>query len=215
MTGNVTSADTNYNALTGADVVDLTITTADDDVPGVILTAVDDTTGEDGSTGTVSVVLTAQPSSNVSVTIISSDTSEGTDNVNDGPGKGLIFTPSNWNVPQIVTVTDQDDSLVDGDVQYLVRVGGMDGDAAFELVDVGTIAPVTMTNIDDETVPAPMLEAASDSGVSNTDLITNAATPTVTRAAGLYHLVTRSISMMVARSSDRVPSRRTGPTPSR
>jgi hypothetical protein len=34
----------------------------------------------------------------------------------------LTFTPANWNTPQTVTVTGADDTLIDGDIPYIVQV---------------------------------------------------------------------------------------------
>jgi hypothetical protein len=57
-------------------------------------------TTEAGGTDTFTVVLDAQPSNDVVFTITSNDTSEGI------PDVGMLtFTPSNWDTPQIITVT--------------------------------------------------------------------------------------------------------------
>jgi hypothetical protein len=50
-------------------------------------------------------------------TITSNDTSEGTPDVST-----LTFTPTNWDTPQTITVTGADDTLIDGDVPYIVQV---------------------------------------------------------------------------------------------
>jgi hypothetical protein len=59
-------------------------------------------------------VLNTQPASNVTINLASSDTTEGT------VAASITFTPSNWNVPQVVTVTGVNDLAVDGDVAYTI-----------------------------------------------------------------------------------------------
>ena len=68
------------------------------------------TTTEAGGTATFTVVLTAQPTADVTIALSSSDTTEGT----VSPAS-LTFTGANWNTPQTVTVTGVDDLLADGD----------------------------------------------------------------------------------------------------
>ena len=68
------------------------------------------TTTEAGGTATFTVVLTAQPTADVTIGLSSSDTTEGT----VSPAS-LTFTGANWNTPQTVTVTGVDDLLADGD----------------------------------------------------------------------------------------------------
>src|SRR5262249_8906182 len=57
-------------------------------------------TSESGAKATFTVVLGLQPSANVTIPISSSNTKEGTVST-----ASLTFTPANWNVPQVVTVT--------------------------------------------------------------------------------------------------------------
>jgi VCBS repeat-containing protein len=108
-----TSTDANFN---GVSVVDLSVVNNDNDVAGITVTP---TTGlvttERGGTASFSVVLTSQPAANVVIPLSSSNTSEGTIS-----SSSITFTPTNWNVPQVVTVTGVDDALVDADVAYSV-----------------------------------------------------------------------------------------------
>ena len=64
---------------------------------------------------TFTVVLLTQPTDNVLITFDTNDTSEG---VVDKTS--LTFTPSNWDVPQTVTITGIDDGLQDGDRDYRI-----------------------------------------------------------------------------------------------
>ncbi len=103
------STDPNYDALAGVRLLD----NLDNDVSGVLVTPSDpQQTSEAGGTVDYSVVLTSEPTADVTITFTSSDTSEGTV---DGP---LVFTADNWDSSQTVTVTGVDDALLDGDVAY-------------------------------------------------------------------------------------------------
>ena len=61
------------------------------------------------------MVLTTQPTADVTIGLSSSDTTEGT----VAPAS-LTFTTANWNVAQTVTVTGVDDALDDGAVAYTI-----------------------------------------------------------------------------------------------
>ncbi|MBU0649522.1 hypothetical protein KJ969_05540, partial [Patescibacteria group bacterium] len=82
-------------------------------VAGITVNAIDSVTGEDGNTGSFSIVLDSRPTANVVINILSSDTSEGT-----ASPSSLTFTSTNWSTPQTVTITGVDDALVDGDFTY-------------------------------------------------------------------------------------------------
>lgn len=75
-------------------------------------------TTEAGGTASFSAVLTTQPLADVVFNLSSSDTTEGVINVNT-----LTFTPTNWNVPQTVTITGVPDGIPDGDVFYSILTG--------------------------------------------------------------------------------------------
>ena len=90
-----------------------------DDQPGISVSPTSGlTVDESGTTASFSVVLSHQPTSDVRIAVTSSDTSEGTVNVTE-----LVFTASNWNVPQTVTVTGVDDTLSDGNQNFWIYLG--------------------------------------------------------------------------------------------
>jgi hypothetical protein len=100
------------------------------------------TTSEAGASATFTVVLTAPPSAAVTVTLASSDVSEGT----VGPAQ-MVFTGADWNTPQVATVTGVDDDVDDGDVAYtIVTTIGSDDPNYNGLA----AADVSVTNIDDD-----------------------------------------------------------------
>jgi len=61
-------------------------------------------------TAEFSIVLTSQPLNNVYVDIINNDSTEKTLST-----VSLTFTNSNWNVSQTITISSEDDTLIDGD----------------------------------------------------------------------------------------------------
>ena len=105
----------------------------DDDTAGITITPTTNmgsrlVTSEDGMVNPASVnfeiVLDSQPSSDVTLTVTSADTGEGT--VSPPPDQddalSVVFTPTNWNIHQTVTITGVDDDVVDGDVDYQITV---------------------------------------------------------------------------------------------
>ena len=104
------------------------------------VSAISGDTAESGTSATFSVVLTSQPSADVTIPILSLDTSEGT--VDQA---SLTFTGANWNTAQTVTVTGVDDALVDGDITYTVEVGDPAGGDYDALTNADT-ADVSVTN---------------------------------------------------------------------
>ena len=96
----------------------VSVSTTDDDVAGFTVVEIGGSTevDESGTTDTFTVVLDAQPASDVVITVVSSDTGEVTVN------SPLTFTPANWDTAQTVTVTGSDDDLVDGTVTSTITV---------------------------------------------------------------------------------------------
>uniref|UniRef100_UPI00359439CF beta strand repeat-containing protein n=1 Tax=Haliscomenobacter sp. TaxID=2717303 RepID=UPI00359439CF len=86
------------------------IVITDDDVAGVTVTQSGGSTNvtEGGATDDYTVVLTSQPTANVTVSI-----TPGTQ-VTTSPTPSLTFSAANWNTPQTVTVTAVDDAAVEG-----------------------------------------------------------------------------------------------------
>ncbi len=116
VTAPASSTDPGYNLQNPSDV---SVTNSDNDVAGFTATPTSGLiTTEAGGTATFTVKLNSQPTANVTIGAASNNTAEG---VSSPPS--LTFTPANWNTPQTVTVTGQNDFVVDGDVAYLVVPG--------------------------------------------------------------------------------------------
>jgi hypothetical protein len=76
------------------------------------------TTTEAGGQATFDVVLTSEPTDDVTITITSNDLTEGTVNF-----ASLTFTPGNWDTPQTVTITGLQDYTNDGNVGFTIVTG--------------------------------------------------------------------------------------------
>jgi len=137
------------------------VTNNDNDSASFTIVETDGTTNtsEDGATDTFSVVLDVQPTSNVVFDIVSGDTGEAT----VSPSL-LTFNPANWDTPQIITVTGEDDFIIDDaqtfDIDITVNNGASDN--AFDnLTDT-----VSVTNSDDDVAGFTIVESDGDTSTS-------------------------------------------------
>ena len=168
----------------GVEVADLTVTVQDDDLT---VTVQDDERGvtldktsldiEEGGSGAYTVVLTAQPSSAVTVTI---GGASGDVSVNDND-PDLDFTASTWNTAQTVTVSAAHDTDALNDevtLTHTVAGGGYDG------VEV---ADVAVTVQDDErgvTLDETSLDIEEGGSSTYTVVLASQPTGTVTVTIG-------------------------------
>jgi uncharacterized delta-60 repeat protein len=103
------------------------------------------TTTESGGTASFDVRLSSKPDADVTVSVASSDPTEGTVNVNS-----VTFTPDNWSTPQVVTIIGVDDTLFDADQRYRIVLGdSVSTDARF---NGKSLKPIEVRNRDDETL---------------------------------------------------------------
>jgi alpha-tubulin suppressor-like RCC1 family protein len=101
-------------------------------------------TTEKGATATFAVVLGSQPSADVTLAIASSDTNEA---VVDKAS--VVFTKSNWDQAQTITVTGVDDDVVDGDKDVTITIAKpASSDAGYAALAGST---VVLKNMDDDT----------------------------------------------------------------
>ncbi len=173
-TNGVTSTDPFYGSLGNNDIDDLVVTNEDNDSAGYTVTPTSLNTSEGGATQNFTVVLNAEPASNVVFSVTSGDTSEGT----VSPGT-LTFTPGNYNVAQTVTVTPIDDPAIDGNITYDVTVSVVDGssDNNFDPLADQT---VSVTNADNDaagyTVTPTSLNTSEGGATQNFTVVLNART---------------------------------------
>jgi hypothetical protein len=154
-------SDNDFDAL--ADVL-VPVTTIDNDIPGFLITESDGASivDESGTTDSVAVRLTRAPLANVLLDISVADLEEVTANL-----ASIVFTPTNWDIDQFVTLTGIDDVIVDGDisssVSFTVRDSASDPDWA--LVEDQSIA---VTTTDDEVAGFTVLDGGATLIVSET-----------------------------------------------
>ena len=98
---------------------------------------------ESGDTDTFTVVLNAQPTSDVLITLESSDAGEAT------VTSSLTFTSANWDTAQTVTVTGVDDDIIDGTINSTVTASIVDA-ASDDDFDGVTDQTVSVSTTDDD-----------------------------------------------------------------
>ena len=139
------SSDPDYISLPSQTV---SVVTYDNEIAGAIVTVMDNLTSEDGDTGYFEIILTAQPTDDVTINLSSSNILEG--KLID---TSVTFTPSNWNIPQIITVEGLDDSppTSDGSIDFKIITGNVNSsDPDFDLLDGSSIPDANMTNQDND-----------------------------------------------------------------
>jgi len=101
---------------------------------GVLISQSDGSTNvtEGGATDSYTVVLTSQPSANVTVNI-------SPDNQVSVDKPSLTFTSSNWSTPQTVTVTAVDDSVVEGNHTGTITHSVSSTDANYNGISVDNV----------------------------------------------------------------------------
>ncbi len=121
-----------------------TVSINDNDAAGInVSTSTTLTTTEAGGSASFFVALSSQPSGNVELPISTSNLEGGV------IPNSLLFTPSNWSVWQSVTVVGADDSVVDGDKNYSVRIGPAISGADSNYNGLSA-SDVNVVNIDDD-----------------------------------------------------------------
>ncbi|MCP4189968.1 MAG: hypothetical protein GY768_05000, partial [Planctomycetaceae bacterium] len=119
------------------------------------------TTDELGSVVSFTIELDSEPTGDVTLPISSSDSTEGSVSPTS-----IVFTASNWNVPQTVTVTGVDDNLDDGDVDYSIEIGA--ASSSDENYNGSDPADINLTNQDDGDTAG--MTVSSPSGLTTDEL---------------------------------------------
>ena len=138
-TGTVTlsaSGDATYVALNPLPSITVNIT--DNDAAGVTVSPTTVNVTEGGATGSFSIVLTSQPTSDVTISF---------SNVNGQlqPIANVTFTTGNWNIAKTITVTAVDDGAVEGAHADTIQMSASSGDANYN----GFTVPDVTANITD------------------------------------------------------------------
>ena len=164
---NDAASDNNFDAVADQTV---SVSTTDDDVAGFTIVELDGSTevDESGDTDTFTVVLDAQPTSDVVITITSSDTGEAT------VTSTLTFTPANWDTPQVATITGVDDDIIDGSQTSTITVSIDDANSDDDF-DAIADQTVSVSTTDDDVAGFTVSETQGSTGVDEsgtTDIIT-------------------------------------------
>lgn len=125
----------------GTQQVNFTLT--DDDTAGMILNKTDARVVESGTTDSFTMALTAAPSSNVVIHITSEDISEAS-----VVPASLTFTSENWRKAQRITVTGEDDLILDGNkiTRVTMTVVDSQSDKSFRKIADSYVSVTTADN---------------------------------------------------------------------
>jgi len=123
------------------------------------------TTTEDEETEEFTVVLSSQPTANVTIGLSSDNSDEGTVLPSE-----LTFTPDNWDVAQQVTVTGVDDNLLDGNVDYnIITAAAESADSNYDGVDPDDVVVTNIDNNSAEIIVEPTGAAGGDRRLTTTE----------------------------------------------
>ncbi|WP_186775585.1 right-handed parallel beta-helix repeat-containing protein [Rubripirellula tenax] len=113
---------------------------------GVLVTpGLNQTTTESLGTSTFAVQLKTRPTAQVTINLLSTDSSEGMLSQTQ-----LVFTPDDWDQPKTVTAIGVDDSVLDGDIEYTIMTSATESeDPAYDGLPVDDI---NLVNLDNEVV---------------------------------------------------------------
>jgi hypothetical protein len=182
------STDGRYSGMNPDDV---SVTNLDTH-PGLLLLGADDiVTSESGRTASFTVQLNSAPTASVRLPLSSSDVTEGT----VSPAS-LIFTSSNWNVPQTVTVTGVDDMIADGVQAYTIVTGTLvSTDSSYN----GQNPPdVAAHNLDDDYAPVGVKLISGGHGCS----VTNRFPIAIDELNKIYVVMSCEMGLWLTTSSD-------------
>lgn len=142
----VSSGDIKYDNIT---VSDVSAVNADDDQAGITVSPTSGLiTTEAGGTAIFTVLLNTQPSSDVTIGLISTNTQEGTISTSS-----VTFNTGNWNIGQTVTITGIDDAIDDGDQAYRVLTSPADSsDTDYKDIDPPDVNLINKDNDSDQSM---------------------------------------------------------------
>jgi cytochrome c553 len=158
--------------------------------PGITVTqSANPTTDESGATTTIMVKLDSEPAFDVTLSVASSNTAEGTVGTSS-----LSFNNLDWSANKSIVVTGVDDGNVDGNITYSITMGpavSADPDYSGQ-----SVADVVVTNNDnDVAIPAGIIVTPTSG------LITNEAGLSATFEVSLNSMPTADVSIGIASSN--------------
>ena len=156
----------------------MTVTTNDNDTAGFNLSKGTASVAETGTTDNFSVVLSSEPTGNVTLALLNNDPTE----VSVSPTT-LTFSSGNWSTSQVITLIGVDDNVSDDNQTTLLRLTPSGGD--YGSVSAQT---VTVTTSDNDTAGLTVVESgggttAVEGGDNDTFTVRLASRPTGKRIA--------------------------------
>jgi len=158
-----------------------TATIIDNDTANLVFSTDTLNTSEAGIDDQLTVQLSSQPKADVTLSISSNDTSEGTETPST-----LMFTATNWNVPQTISIRHLDDHLDDGDIAYTIDVSADSHDQDY----ADKTAQLTAINADNDMPPSLSIADISvdeNAGVAHFQVSRSGATEDVTTVNYVTH----------------------------
>ena len=149
------SGDVDYEGLS----VKIAGVNADDDAAGIVPGTDEVSTGEDGTSATVGILLQSEPLSAVTLLVGSSDPWEAT-----AEPWALTFTSADWDVAQPVEATGVDDDVADGPQSYAIVMQASSEDSSYDKLSTLIVGE----NLDDDKagIAAGTDEVSTDEGGS-------------------------------------------------
>ena len=131
-----------------------TVTVSDNDKASFNVSSISGNVYEQGDNASFSVKLCSQPTSNVSIGVSSSDTTEGTVSTNS-----LTFSADNWSTAQTVSVLSKDDNVADDDVEFSIKLAeASSSDSNYNSLDPNDVTVINKDNDSaDITISKPTL----------------------------------------------------------
>lgn len=150
---------------------------------GIVVSRVAISTVEGGAFEPFTVALATAPGTLVDVELYAADGSEGLLREPGGFSSSwltLTFTPDDWNVPQVVELVPQQDTLQDGNQTYIITASAWTDDALYSTVPDRTIS---VTNADDDfpgVTVSETIASTSEGGATDTFTVRLNYAPTAT-----------------------------------
>ncbi len=143
-TGDPTSSDLLYDALTASDIDNVAVSVLDDDVAGFTVTPLTLVISEPTGSDTFNVQLTSEPTADVTVPL--SANTECTLSA-----ASAVLTAANWDTGVDVTVTTVDDAIADGDQPCPIITGNpTSSDTTYNALGADDVDDVAVTVEDDD-----------------------------------------------------------------
>jgi len=148
VTAAATSTDPAYNNFNALDVAGQNL---DNDLAKVIVPASKFSVTEPNTTANIALALNSEPTANVTINCVSTDTTEGT------VTSSVTFTPLNWSTPQNVTLTAADDLVNDGTIEYSITTTVTSTDPVYAAINPDDVTVETIDNEADFALPSGSL----------------------------------------------------------